>query len=282
MTAMVLLLFLVVAGISASHGAPANFHPLFRVTPLVSILLTLQIVPFFLTGFESVPKYAEEANPDLHPKSYMQAIALALGVGAFFYALSIAAVAYIVPWQSLLGRRFATAIAFERAIGARWPVQLIVTTAMFGLFQCFNGNFIASTRLLFAFGRNGTVTPRLARIHPRFQTPGTAVLAVGAGTLVALFLGDAILVPVTEVGSAASAFGWLAACVSFLFILSSPSFDAKSRTRLRVIAAFGSLAALTLILMKFLPVFPGHFSTWEWIALGVWLALGFALRTRRP
>jgi basic amino acid/polyamine antiporter, APA family len=272
MTSLVLLLFLVIVGMSASRGAPANFHPAFRATPWVSILLTLQIVPYFMTGFESVPKYAEEANPDLRPRSYMHAIALALGVGAFFYAFSIAAVAYIAPWQGLLGKRFATAIAFEQAIGARWPVNLILAMAMFGLFQCFNGNFVASTRLLFAFSRNGSVTPRLARVHPRFQTPSTAVLAVCAGTLAALFLGDAILVPVTEVGSAAAAFGWFSACISFWLI--------EPRPRFRVIATLGALASLTLVLMKFLPVFPGHFSGWEWLALGVWLAIGFLLHAR--
>jgi len=266
------LLFLVVGGISAFHGAPANFHPEFRAAPFASILLTLQIVPFFLTGFESVPKYAEEASPDLRPKSYMTAIALALGVGAFFYALSIASVAYIAPWQGLLGKRFATAIAFEQALGARWPVELILTIAMFGLFQCFNGNFVASTRLLYAYSRNGSVPPQLGRIHPRFQTPNIAVLVVGAGTAVALFLGDAALVPVTEVASAASAFGWLTACLSFWLV--------EPGLRFRLIATLGALASLTLVLMKFLPIFPGHFSGWEWLALGIWLAIGFLLRRR--
>jgi basic amino acid/polyamine antiporter, APA family len=270
MTSMVLFLFVVVAGISAFHGAPANFHPVFRAAPFASILLTLQIVPFFLTGFESVPKYAEEASPDLGPKSYMTAIALALGVGAFFYALSIASVAYIAPWQGLLGQRFATAIAFEQALGARWPVELILTIAMFGLFQCFNGNFVASTRLLYAYSRNGSVPPQLSRIHPRFQTPNIAVLVVGAGTAVALLLGDAALVPVTEVASAASAFGWLAACLSFWLV--------EPGLRFRLIATLGALASLTLVLLKFLPIFPGHFSGWEWIALGIWLAIGGALR----
>jgi amino acid transporter len=112
MTSTVLLVFVILACISTARGAPANFHPLFQATPFVSILLTLQIVPYFMTGFESVPKYAEESNPDFRQKSYMSAIALALGLGAFFYAVSIAAVAYITPWQSLLGKRFATAIAF--------------------------------------------------------------------------------------------------------------------------------------------------------------------------
>jgi len=272
MTAMVLLLFLAIVGISASRGTPANFHPAFSATPLNSILLTLQIVPYFMTGFESVPKYAEEASPDFRGKNYMRAIALALGVGAFFYALSIAAVAYIAPWQSLLGKRFATAIAFEQAIGARWPVQVILIMALCGLFQCFNGNFAASTRLLFAFGRRGTISPRFGVIHETFSTPSVAVMGITGGTLVGLFLGDALLVPVTEVGSMASAFGWLAACLSFWLV--------EPRPRLRVIAGLGIVISLLLLLMKLLPIFPGHFTPAEWAALGVWLAIGILLHRR--
>jgi basic amino acid/polyamine antiporter, APA family len=173
-------------------------------------------------------------------------------------------------------------------------VDLILTIAMFGLFQCFNGNFAASTRLLYAFGRNGTVNSRLARVHPRFQTPSNAVLAVAAGSLGAIFLGDAILVPVTEVGSAAAAYGWLAACVSFLLVTArsgakkSPDDDLGQREQSQslsyakrwVIPVLGTLAALALVLMKFLPNFPGHFSVAEYIALAFWLLLGFVLRTR--
>ena len=106
MTTIVLLIFLALVAISAVRGSPANLHPVFHATPLVSILLTLQIVPYFLTGFESVPKYAEEANPDFRGKTYMTAIAMALGVGVSFYAFSLAAVSYIAPWQSLLGQAF--------------------------------------------------------------------------------------------------------------------------------------------------------------------------------
>ncbi len=282
-TSMVLLLFAVVLGISLTRGAPANFHPAFRATPWVSILLTLQIVPYFMTGFESVAKSAEEANPEFRRKGYLYAIAAALLVGALFYAVSIASVAYIAPWHSLLGKCFATAIAFEQALGARWPVRLILVIAFFGLFQCFNGNFVASSRLLFALGRKGSVPLQLGRIHPRFQTPSAAVLAICAGTLAAQCLGDAILVPVTEVGSGASALGWLATCASFFLVVSRSGVESqggsgeKSRKKFRVIAIFGALASLALVLMKFLPFFPGHFSTAEWLALALWLCLGIAL-----
>ena len=94
------------------------------------------------------------------------------------------------------------------------------------------------------------------------------------GTLIGLLLGDSILVPVTEVGSMASAFGWFAACFSFFLVEAAP--------RLRLIAAFGTLISLLLMLMKLLPVFPGHFSLAEWLALSAWLAIGFLLHRRKP
>ncbi|HUE54667.1 MAG TPA: APC family permease [Candidatus Udaeobacter sp.] len=271
-TGMVLLLFLVVLGLSAVYGAPANFHPAFRATPFISIVLTLQIVPYFMTGFESVPKAGEEAHINFQSKGFYRAIAMAVLVGAGFYVLAVGAVAYARPWQGLIGKRFATAIAFEQALGARWPVQLILVMALFGLFQCFNGNFVASSRLLFAFGRRGTILPRFGVVHENFQTPSVAIFGITAATLAGLLLGDALLVPVTEVGSMASALGWFATCLSFWLV--------EKRTNMRVVAGLGIIVSALLFLMKLLPVFPGHFTPAEWVAFGIWVALGFALRVR--
>lgn len=271
-TTAVLLVFIALMGISATHGSPAHFRPAFRTTPFVSILLTLQIVPYFMTGFESVPKVAEEANTEFRSTGFFRAIVMALVVGAGFYVLAVAAVAYVSPWQGLLGKRFATAIAFEQALGARWPVRLILIMAMFGLFQCFNGNFVASSRMLFAFGRRRTIHPSFGTVHAEFLTPSAAVLGITAGTLGGLLLGDALLVPVTEVGSMASALGWFAACASFWMV--------EKRVAMRMVTGLGILVSLMLFLMKVLPVFPGHFSLAEWIAFGIWVGLGFILHTR--
>lgn len=265
----VILIFLLLVAVSAWRGSPINFQPLFRATPFVSVILTLQIVPYFLTGFESAPKCAEEANPEFKRSSYMRAIALALLIGAGFYSLTILAVGYVAPWQNLVGRRFATAFAFEHALGAHWPVRLILLMAFFGLFQCFNGNFVASSRLLFAYGRRQTVPAAFGRVHERFQTPSFAILGIAAATIAGLLLGDALLVPVTEVGSMASAFGWLATCMSFFLV--------ERSLRSRATTALGILVAALLLLMKLLPAFPGHFSQAEWLALAVWLLLGTAL-----
>jgi APA family basic amino acid/polyamine antiporter len=269
-TSSVLVVFVLLVVVSAFGGKPANVRPLFSHAPLVSVLLTLQIVPYFVTGFESVPKVAEEAHPGFPPGRFFTAIAMALLVGAGFYVLAIGAVSYIAPWQGLLGKRVATAIAFEQGTHSIWVVRLILAISFVGLFQVFNGNFVASTRLLFAYGRRGTISAAFAKTHPVNLTPTVAIFAAASGTLVGLLLGDSLLVPVTEVGALASALGWFAACISFFLV--------ESRAGLRVIAATGMLVSALLILMKVSPAIPGHFTGAEWAALGIWLAIGLALR----
>jgi amino acid transporter len=265
-TSAVLGVFLLLLAVSGYAGSAANFRPHFSQTPLISILLTLQIVPYFVTGFESIPKVAEEAHPGFPPRAFFKAIAMALLVGAGFYALVIGAVSYVAPWQSLLGKRFATAIGFEQGTHSVWLARLVLAISLVGLLQVFNGNFVAATRMLFAFGRHGSIPGVFGAVHAEHQTPTVAILAVTTATFAGLLLGDALLVPVTEVGSMASAFGWFAACASLYLV--------ERSLGLQVVAALGSLFSLTLVLMKWLPGVPGHFSFAEWIALGAWLALG--------
>jgi basic amino acid/polyamine antiporter, APA family len=266
----VLVLFLVILVASVAHGSPANFHPSFSATPLVSIFLTLQIVPYFMTGFESVPKAAEEAHPGFKARGFSRAIFVAVIVGTGFYVLVTAAVAYVAPWQVLLGKPFATAVAFEQGTGVPWLVRIVMASAMLALFECFNGNFVASSRLLFAFGRRGTIYSGFGKVHETFLTPSVAIVGIASATVLGLLLGDAILVPVTEVGSMAAASGWLMACLSFWMM--------EKHAGKRVITSLGIAISLLLLLMKLLPVFPGHFSGAEWVALGIWLTAGLLLR----
>jgi hypothetical protein len=71
----------------------------------------------------------------------------------------------------------------------------------------------------------------------------------------------------------ACAAGWLASCSAYFFL--------ERRGLERTVAITGALVALTLVAMKMLPFFPGHFSRNEWISLGVWAVLGLILQ-RRP
>ncbi len=271
-TAAVLALFVFFGAFGAARGSVGNFSPPFAVAgALASILMVLQIVPYFMTGFESIPKCVEEASPGAGEKSLFRAIMAALAVGSLFYVAVIGVVAFVSPWQALLGERFSTALAFERAFRSRWIVDVILTTALISLLKVFNGNFIAASRLVFAMGRGGLIDERAGRVHADYRTPSGAVLFVGLATAAAVFLGGSVLVPIAEVGSLAAVIGWLASCASYLVV--------GETARRRAVAAVGVLVTLALLALKLLPVVPGHFTRWEWISLAGWAALGVALRS---
>ena len=219
-----------------------------------------------MTGFESVTKAAEEASPEFRARGFSRVIFSAIVVGFMFYIIVIAAVGFVAPWRQLTDAPFMTAVAFEHAVGARWIVSIIMSAALLSLFKVFNGNFIAASRLLFAMARRGLLDDQLATVHPRNQTPSSAVLVTGIATGLCMFLGSAILVPIAEVGSVASATGWFAVCAAFLWT--------RPRTRDFSIALLGALVGLAMVMMKFLPFVPGHFSAWEWLALAIWILLG--------
>lgn len=271
-TAGVLSLFAVFSLSGLAKGNIHNTLPPFSHSAPLSILLVIQIVPYFMVGFESVPKCAEEANPEFRARGFFRAIMAALLVGIAFYCIIIFVAGYSWPWQQLTDRPLATAYALQQAVGARWVVNLVLVAAILSLMKIFNGNFLASTRMLFALGRQGMIDDRAARLHARNQTPWVAVLAVGAITAAGVCLGSSILVPITEVGSLAAACGWLSACAAYFAITRSPGQ--------RAIALFGAAVSVALIAMKVLWMVPGHFSMWEWITLLLWVAAGALIKQR--
>ena len=265
------VLTLTIGFISAgiSHGATENLTPLFNGPSVISVVLVLQVVPYFMTGFESIGKASEEASTDFQPQRFMLAVLLAIIVGAAFYAVVTFAVAYVTPWPSLMHENFATAVAFEHALGSESIVRVIMATALLSLVKIFNGNFVAASRLLFGLGRRGLADVRLGYVHPVNRTPSTAVLCLGVATALLMFAGQSLLVPVTEVGSLAAPLGWMASCAAFL--ATRPPPFAKTA------AVTGIVVTVLMILIKVLPQVPGHFTAYEWIAMVLWMGLGLLL-----
>lgn len=157
-------------------------------------------------------------------------------------------------------------------------VNIILAAALLSLVKCFNGNFLAASRLIFALGRRNMIAPEAGRIHPAFQTPSAAVLFIGLATAGCMLLGDAILVPVSEVGSVACAIGWAATCAACLALAHTKVDLVALSGAQKGIAVLGLLVAIAMVLMKVIPVVPGAFTRYEWLALAVWIAIGVAVR----
>ena len=266
--------FAVFVALGFGRGTAANIHPVFApVGPFVSVLLVAQIVPYFMTGFESIPKASEEALPDLRPGTLSRAITAALLAGGLFYVVIVGVVAWVYPWTDIVSQHLGTDVAFARAFGTPWIARLILAAAILSLFKVFNGNFVAATRLVYALGRRRLVHPSLGVVNPTFGTPASAIALIAGLTGAAAFLGDAVLVPISEVGAAVGAIGWCAACLAFI------ALARRGGVREGVtIAAIGAVVSLAIVVMKVVPLVPGSFTTAEWLAFTAWCVLGLALR----
>jgi len=267
-----LAIFFVFAPLGISRGNPANLHPPFaheglKLAGIVSTLEVLRIVPYYLLGFETIPKCAEEAAEGFSSRRFLPIMFLALGAATVFYVTIAGVVALLQPWQSLLNVPFATAVAFENAFGWPWLVQLMMVGVVLSLLKVTNGNFLAATRLLYGMAGRDLLGRGLGRVHTEFHTPATAILLVGLLAGVITLLGRAILVPITEVGSFTCAIGWLATCLAFC------CGAGGKLTWLDV--ALGSLGVLVAAL--FIGIVAMGFGNYEWLALGGWAALGLML-----
>jgi amino acid transporter len=259
--------------LAAVRGSAANLQPVFTHAPWISIVLVLQIAPYYLIGFEAVAKCSEEAQIDYQPQRFFRAIVLALSIGVAFYLAVILAASYVYPWRNIPSGSLLTAVAFERAFGAPWLANAILACALLSLIKIFNGNFVAATRLLFALGRGGYVPARLGAVDPRHQTPVVAIIVLALATAAAVLVGDALLVPVTELGAAAGAVGWLFSCISFLML--------REQMRARGVALIGAAVAITLLVIKLVPAIPGHFTATEYWLGAAWI-IGGATLYRKP
>jgi amino acid transporter len=269
-----LALFLIFAALAFGRGSPANLPPLFARPGAggawLSVLLVLQVVPYFMTGFESVGKESEEARPGFPPERFGRAITLAAVCGFLFYATIILAVAWIFPWRELVAGRLGTEAAFARAFGSAGLARLVVFAAFLSLVKIFNGNFVAATRMLYGLAKRGLVHPSIARVRPATGAPGPAIALMAALSAAGALLGDAVLVPISEVGSLAVGVGWFTSCLAFAAL-------ARRERRAIGLAVAGAVVSAAIVLMKIVPLVPGSFTGREWIAFGAWSGIGLVL-----
>ncbi|MGI8696348.1 MAG: APC family permease [Mycobacteriales bacterium] len=189
---IILIVDIVVTAKGGAHGntaAPFTFgHTVKGGFSGVFYGIILGITSYI--GFETAADFGEEtANP-------RRAIPIAIIAATCFailfylwttYSLSIG---YGVSDGAAFGADpFALKTIASRFVGGPIPV-LVEIGGMLSAFIVCVGCATASTRTLFAMGREGVLPSWLGRTHPRYQTPANATLMVaGVSTVLAVIVG---------------------------------------------------------------------------------------------
>jgi len=196
------LVVLVGVGVlGAFHVEPANLDPIAPMGygPLIP---TMGLIYISYVGFDLITVAAEEI---IEPaKNIPRAIFITLGTGIAIYVLLLWVMMGVVNYTDLAQTSTPFIFLADHLFGAwgRWAG--IIATIMASL-SAFSVTLGASSRVLFALGRDGHFPEFFARLHSTYKTPHIA-LFVCAG-LVALLGASGIV----RLLASASSFGYLIA-----------------------------------------------------------------------
>jgi APA family basic amino acid/polyamine antiporter len=253
-------------------GSPGNLQPLFS-QGLAGVFSVAVMAPFMFVGFDVIPQAAEEIHLPARSigRVLLGSIALALG----WYVLIILAVALLVPAAGLGGQ-----LVTADAAGTAWgPVgaNLLVLGGVGGIITSWNAFLVGGSRAVYAMAQHGMLPAWLGRLHPKYRTPYTAILAIGLLSMAAPLFGRVLLVWIVDAGSFAVVIAYTLVAVSFLQLRKNQPdmprpFRLKHGVPIGWLALLGSLG----LLMLYLPGSPSAL-LWpvEWGLVGAWFVLGW-------
>ncbi len=171
------VLAVVILGFALTRGGGIGFHPMFPaaigVATLSGFLSALAAALWAYDGWENVNLVGSEvANPQRNiPLALIWGVAF---VGAV-YVLFNAVCFYVLPYRSVANSLDVGSDVFARFAGhnaALWITLAMVISALGTL----NSSTLSGARVDYAMARDGLFFRPAASIHPRFRTPGGALI----------------------------------------------------------------------------------------------------------
>lgn len=158
-------------------------------TPSGALTFGAALIPilFAYGGWQNANYVAEEMrNPH---RDLPRSLLYGTGIVVVIYVLINVAYLRTLGLEGLAATGAPAADTAARWFGARGS-QFVAAAIAVSTFGFLNMAILGSTRVYYAMAADGTFFPGLARLHPRFQTPGAAILMQSAWAIVLLVTGE--------------------------------------------------------------------------------------------
>ena len=275
---MLVTTLILVAGLALISGAlfsgdSANVQPLFT-DGYKGILGVLVIVPTMMVGFDVIPQSAEEI--DLPYSMIGKLLMVSIVMAVAWYILIIWGVSMGLSGQERMSASLPTADAAAQLTGSHWGGKLLILGGVGGILTSWNAFLIGASRAIYALAHARQLPSWLGVLHPRFNTPHRAVIAIGVLSMLAPFFGRQTLVWLVDAGSFGVIIAYAFVALSFIVLRyrepDMPRPYAVRYWRSIGFAAFLLSLAISLLFMPFSPaalIWP-----YEWIIVGGWWIVG--------
>lgn len=163
----------------------------FSTAALAGIFASIPFAIWFFLAIEGAAMAAEEAKEPAKtiPKAYIAGI-LTLVTLAFGVMIMAGGVG---DWRQFSSVNDPLPQAMKLVVGgdSGW-LHLLVWIGLFGLVASFHGIIMGYSRQIFALSRAGYLPAFLAKLNPKFKTPGAALIAGAVIGILAIFSDSAI------------------------------------------------------------------------------------------
>ena len=175
-----LIAFIIVAGLGSGRGQFGNFATSTPVTGgagAAAFFAALVAALWAYDGWNNVSMVASEIQ---RPQRNLP-LALVWGTAAVMviYLLANLAYFYVLPASAVAGSPRVAAEMMRQILGQK-GADAVSIAAMISIFAALNGSILSGSRVPYALARDGYFFRPVARVHPSYATPGTAILGLSA------------------------------------------------------------------------------------------------------
>lgn len=277
---VVMIAGIAVFGFAATTGSASNFSTHFPGAQggISGFVAALVAALWAYDGWNDLNMVSGEIrNPE---RSIPMALIIGVGLVAVLYMGMNAAIQYALPATTIAASDVPAADALRQAIGP-WAVAIVSVGMALSMLVTLNGTIMSGGRIPFAVARDGYFFKALAEVHPRFRTPGLALIVQALLAIVLLLVGGAFKELLSLTIFAEWLFYMVAASTIFVFRWREADKPRPYRTwGYPVVPALFVAAAAVLLYITFMDKWKNSLIGTVVILAGIPLYFYFARRRR--
>ncbi len=187
-----LFLFVIAFGMAGGVGTVANYHS--SVEPVkypglggfLAFFGAMTAALWAYDGWNNVSMVAGEVRePQKNlPRSLIWGTAAVMAI----YLLANLAYFYVLSAGEVAENRLVAAYMMRRVIGQP-GADIVSLAAMISIFAALNGSILSGSRVPYAMAHDRYFFSAIAKVHPRFRTPGVSILALSAWSALVVLSG---------------------------------------------------------------------------------------------
>ncbi len=231
-------------------------------------------------GFDSIAQAGGEARDP--GRSLPRAIGIAIFSVSLFYILFTYSVYHTVPWSFVAEEAMTKDVTapglLSYLLPSGWAITIVLGAAV-ALTNDLPAMILSVSRLIFSWAEDGIFPKRLAKIHPRYHTPHSAIIMSGAmasiGILGSHFAGDFFLG--IDIMVTSMLVNFLLMCVSVLMLpIRNPALAAEikvftSRKLQRLLATLGTITLTAFLIIHITKDLSSPVEAWYFHSTPVWM-----------